>query len=64
MTVLVLNNRMRRLRRLTYVIWMLTLILIVLGTLMGCANVQSTVDNGVAQIPGQRVHVSTTVYRW
>ena len=51
-------------RRLTYVIWMLTLILIVLGTLMGCANVQSTVDNGVAQIPGQRIHVNTTVYKW
>ena len=32
--------------------------------LVGCANIQSTVDNGIGQVPGQRVHVSTTVYRW
>jgi hypothetical protein len=51
-------------RRLTYAIWMLTAILIVLGGLMGCASVQTTVDTGVAQIPGQRVHVTTTVYKW
>ena len=57
-------QRLRRLRRLTYVIWMLTAILIVLGTLMGCSTINSTVENGVGQIPGQRVHVTTTVYRW
>jgi hypothetical protein len=32
--------------------------------LVGCANIQSTVDNGVAQIPGQRIEVKGTVYRW
>jgi uncharacterized protein YceK len=51
-------------RRLRYAVWMLTMILIVCGLLMGCASVQTTVDTGVQQIPGQRVHVTTTVYRW
>jgi hypothetical protein len=53
-----------RMRTLTYVIWMLTLILIVLGTLVGCSTLNTTVENGIGQIPGQRVHVTTTVYRW
>lgn len=64
MALQLLNNHMRRLRRLTYAIWTLTAILITVGILMGCASVQTTVDNGVAQMPGQRIHVTTTVYRW
>ena len=50
-------------RTLTYAIWTLAMITLVY-VLVGCANVSSTIDNGVAQIPGQRVHVTTTVYRW
>ena len=33
-------------------------------SLMGCANIQSTIDNGIGQVPGQRVHVTTTVLKW
>jgi hypothetical protein len=32
--------------------------------LVSCSNIQSTVDNGVGELPGQRIHVNTTVYRW
>ena len=35
-----------------------------LYSLVGCANVSSTIDNGIGQVPGQRVHVNSTVYRW
>jgi hypothetical protein len=56
-----LNICMRRLR---IAVWTLTMILITLGMLVGCASINTTVENGVAQVPGQRVHVSTTVYRW
>jgi xanthine/uracil/vitamin C permease (AzgA family) len=55
---------MRRLRRLTYVIWMLSALSIALGLLVGCSTINTTVENGVGQVPGQRVHVTTTVYRW
>ena len=32
--------------------------------LVGCANIQSTVDNGVEQIPGKSIKGSITVYEW
>ncbi len=51
-------------RRLRIAVWLLTVILIALGLLVGCSTVQSTVESGVGQIPGQRVHVTTTVYKW
>jgi hypothetical protein len=35
-----------------------------LYSLVGCANVQSTIDNGIGQVPGQRIQGSVTVYRW
>lgn len=57
---LLVNNHMQR---LVHAIWILTMITVVY-LLVGCANIQSTVDNGVGQIPGQRVHVNSTVYRW
>ena len=50
-------------RTLTYALWMLTMITLVYG-LVGCANIQSTLDTGIGQIPGQRVQGSVTVYRW
>ena len=52
-----------RMRTLTYALWMLTMITLVYG-LVGCANIQSTLDTGIGQIPGQRVQGSVTVYRW
>jgi choline-glycine betaine transporter len=58
-----LNISMRTLRRSTYAVWILAMIILVYG-LVGCASVQSTVDNGVGELPGQRVYVNTTVYRW
>jgi hypothetical protein len=54
------NNRMRT---LTYALWTLTMIILVYG-LVGCANIQSTLDTGIGQVPGQRVQGSVTVYRW
>jgi hypothetical protein len=60
MALQLVNISMRRLR---YAVWTLTMILIVTH-LLACASVQTTVDNGVAQMPGQRIHVTTTVYRW
>jgi hypothetical protein len=59
-TVLVLNNRMRRLRM---AVWLLTVILTI-GVLVGCGSMYTSIDNGVSQIPGQRIHVTTTVLRW
>jgi hypothetical protein len=50
-------------RTLLHAIWMLTMIVLVYS-LVGCANIQSTLDTGIGQVPGQRVHVTTTVYRW
>jgi len=57
---LLVNNHMKR---LVHAIWILAMITVVY-VLVGCANVSSTLDNGIGQIPGQRVHVNTTVYRW
>ena len=57
---LLVNNRMKR---LVHALWILTMITLVYS-LVGCANVQSTLDTGVAQIPGQRIQGSVTVYRW
>ena len=57
---LLVNTHMRT---LTYALWMLTMIILVYG-LVGCANIQSTLDNGIGQVPGQRVQGSVTVYRW
>jgi uncharacterized protein YceK len=51
-------------RRLRIAVWTLTMILITLGMLVGCASINTTVENGIGQVPGQRVHVTTTVYRW
>ena len=50
-------------RRLRTAIWILTMIMVTYAV-VGCANIQSTVENGVGELPGQRVYVSTTVYRW
>jgi hypothetical protein len=50
-------------RTLLHAIWMLTMIVLVYS-LVGCANIQSTVDNGVGELPGQRIQGSVTVYRW
>ena len=50
-------------RTLTYALWTLTMIILVYG-LVGCANIQSTLDTGIGQVPGQRVQGSVTVYRW
>jgi uncharacterized protein YceK len=50
-------------KRLVHAIWILTMIVLVY-LLVGCANIQSTVDNGVGQVPGQRIQGSITVYRW
>jgi uncharacterized protein YceK len=44
-------------------IWLLTMIAITY-VLVGCASVQAKLDNGVEQMPGQRIHVTTTVYKW
>ena len=57
---LLVNTHMRT---LTYAVWMLTMMILVYG-LVGCANIQSTLDNGIGGIPGQRVQGSVTVYRW
>jgi hypothetical protein len=59
-TVPLLNNCMKR---LLHALWILTMIVIAY-TLVGCSTINSTVENGIGNIPGQRVHVSTTVYRW
>ena len=50
-------------RRLLHAIWTLAMITLVY-VLVGCANVSSTIDNGIGQVPGQRVHVTTTVLKW
>ena len=60
MTVLLVNNRMRR---LTHALWILAMITCVY-VLVGCANVSSTIENGIGQVPGQRIQGSATVYRW
>ena len=60
MAGLLVNTYMRRLR---YAVWILTMILIVTH-LVACASVQAKLDNGVEQMPGQRIHVTTTVYQW
>ena len=52
-----------RMRTVTHAIALLTMILIAC-LLSGCARINSTVENGIGQVPGQRVYVSTTVYRW
>ena len=50
-------------KRLVHAIWILTMITLVYA-LVGCANVSSTLDNGIGQIPGQRIHVNSTVLKW
>ena len=50
-------------RRLRIAVWLLTVILTI-GVLVGCGSMYTSIDNGVQQIPGQRVHVTTTVLRW
>jgi uncharacterized protein YceK len=50
-------------RRLFHALWTLTMIILVYS-LVGCASVQSTIDNGVGGVPGQRIQGSVTVYKW
>ena len=32
--------------------------------LTGCSTLNTTIDNGIAQIPGQRIQGSVTVLKW
>ena len=32
--------------------------------LTGCSTLNTSIENGIGELPGQRVYVTTTVYRW